>query len=108
MLTNGVISTVLGVACTLALAAGSTAVVKTYTNATRIQTLEKSDVSTLRVNVAVAEEQITSIQKDVTTIEEDVKQIKDSQKKIEEDVKDIKRDGKSVNDKLEKILRKLP
>ncbi|KKL45820.1 hypothetical protein LCGC14_2351820 [marine sediment metagenome] len=106
-ISNGTITTVLVALCMLSIGAGGTAVVRSYTNDTRITHLESSDLGTMRVNVAVAEEQITSIQKDVEAIESDVKEIKDGQEQIENDVKDIKNDGEEIDRKLKKILEKL-
>lgn len=105
MLTNGVISTVLAGLCTVSLLAGGTAVVKTYTNDTRITSLEATNIGALRINVAVAEQQITAIK-------EDVEEIKDSQEKTERNIEAIKEDNRESNEvlkeKLRQILEKLP
>lgn len=106
-ISNGTLMSSIIALCILSIGAGGTAVIRSYTNDTRITHLEASDLGTLRVSVAVSEEQITGIQEDVETIEEDVKEIKKSQEKTQDDVKEIKRDGKAVNDKLRQILEKL-
>lgn len=109
MVINGkLLIVVLSTLCALSIAAGSTAVVRTYTNDVRIGVLEKSDVHTVELKVAVAEKEIEQINGDIKKINEDVRKIKTSQHEIESKIEDIEEHQQEQTQKLDLIIRRLP